>query len=180
MKKFLLVMLVPVLVLGLFSCGEADPVATNGSAAPIVLQKSWTDADGIACLSFSGNQATVLNYGQTGLLGDAILVPFRIDYDGPTHTEPGMNGWIAVRDEEDVEFSVTFYDFDSPYKEAGTMYCTMDDALNDTFQVTRFEPSDEAKYYSDILLVVFKTVDPDAIPDPLTMEFTPGNIPNLN
>jgi hypothetical protein len=176
MKKFLLVMLVPVLVLGLFSCGEADPVATDGQAAPIVLQKSWVDTGSSACLSFSGNQVTVVNIGQTGDLGDAILVPFRIDYDGPQNTAPGINGWITTVAGEPQEFYVTFYDFDSPYKEVGTMTCIMDDVDNAAFSVTSFEPSDEAKYYSDILLVIFKTVDPDA---GTTMDFIPGEIPVL-
>jgi len=57
MKKLLLVMLVPVLVLGLFSCGKV----LDAEMMPFELHGSWTDNAGASGLTIvlTGNQATI-------------------------------------------------------------------------------------------------------------------------
>jgi hypothetical protein len=55
MKKLLLVMLVPVLVLGLFSCGKL----LDAEMMPFELHGSWEDTTNDLILVLTGNQATI-------------------------------------------------------------------------------------------------------------------------
>jgi hypothetical protein len=140
MKKLLLVMLVPVLVLGVMGCGAKLP---DGGANPIMLQGYWTtsgteDVD----LVISGNQITLINPSASTYLGNIAL---RTNYDG----EKGENesGFLAVGD----EFTITFNWFDDPYKEVGkvTAKVTGINIGAETFEVTEVQ---YAAYYQNVML----------------------------
>jgi hypothetical protein len=163
MKKLLLVMLTLALVLGVISCGNSP---TDGNQNPIALQgRIWTGTGGLTpLLIFTGNQVT-LKYG-TG--ADVITAPYRTEYDGPENNNLGPDGdelvgriltKADIAAARDVKFAITFFDFDSPYTELGTLTCLMTvGGADKAFDVVSFEPSDEARYYADPLIAIFKGV----------------------
>jgi hypothetical protein len=106
MKKLLLVMLVPVLVLGVMSCKAKVP---DGDGNPLSLQGYYKTSSGNykPDLVIAGNQIT--------LLKDEGNISFRTSYDGPKGTND--SGILAVGD----EFKITFNSFEDPYGEVGTI-----------------------------------------------------------
>jgi hypothetical protein len=77
MKKLLLVMLVPVLVLGLFSCGKL----LDADLVPFELQGTWkTSAANGVVMVISGNQATL--YENATALPSLEPAAFRIEVTG--------------------------------------------------------------------------------------------------
>jgi len=104
MKKLLLVMLVPVLVLGLFSCGgkllDADMTAFD-------LQGAWANADKIVMV-LSGNQATL--YSEEVQLQPAA---YRVEIT-PTKIEVGDEGtikFVGFKDKKAAEIATAKFTF---------------------------------------------------------------------
>jgi hypothetical protein len=135
MKKLLLVMLVPLLVLGVMGCGAKVP---DGDGNPISLQGYWiTDGTDDVDLVISGNQVTLLSNSAT-YLGNIAL---RTSYSGPHGTNE--DGILQTGD----EFTITFKWFDKPYDEIGSIKCTMDDDENFTVDEVKYQ-----KYYQNVML----------------------------
>jgi hypothetical protein len=133
MKKLLLVMLVPLLVLGVMGCGAKVP---DGDGNPISLQGLWTtESDGVD-LVISGNQVTLLSKTET-YLGNIAL---RTSYSGPHGTNE--DGILLEGD----EFTITFKWFDKPYDEIGSITCEIT-AAGFTVNEVKYQ-----KYYQNVML----------------------------
>jgi hypothetical protein len=134
MKKLLLVMLVPVLVLGVMGCGKVP----NGDSNPISLQGAWTTggSDNVD-LVISGNQVTLLSKQTAGGLGNIAL---RTSYAGPHGTNE--DGILTSG-----EFTLTFSWYDKPYDEIGSITCTIADADNFTVKSVVYKA-----YYQNVML----------------------------
>jgi hypothetical protein len=118
MKKLLLVMLVPVLVLGVMSCGKGFDA---GDPLPTDLQGTWegqasTPADGVI-FTIAGNQASVgfiCDEGYSLEDGDDIIeikgvTPFRVGIS--VHGEAKLNDIVGTADDDENYFEIEFNDF---------------------------------------------------------------------
>jgi hypothetical protein len=140
MKKLLLVMLVPVLVLGVMGCGAKVP---DGGANPIMLQGYWaTAASQDVDLVISGNQITLINPTTSTYLGNIAL---RTSYDGEKGDDE--SGFLKSGD----EFTITFNWFDDPYKEVGKVTARMTGVTLGAEQFTVSEVK-YAAYYQNVML----------------------------
>jgi hypothetical protein len=112
MKKLLLVMLVPVLVLGVMSCGTKVP---DGSPSPVGLQGKWVTPSVVSPdLIIAGNQVTFLLKASDGSYTGNIAL--RTHYEG----EKGDNdSGIFITGATDSK--LTFNWFDEPYKQIGSI-----------------------------------------------------------
>jgi len=142
MKKLLLVMLVPVLVLGLFSCGKL----LDGEMMPYVLQGTWGETDVI--LTLTGNQASL--YSKT----DKFLpAAFRVEVSGKVEDDnsiaDGTIKFVGFKDKKAAELATVKYDLNA----AGT-----------TLTLKEFKPTDagDAKILS---VLIPDAGDPDATKD---------------
>jgi len=115
MKKLLLVMLVPVLVLGVIGCGKVQ----NGDANPIILQGVWEATNNSPDLIIGGNQITLVpNEIVTTYVGNiALRTSFSGDHGGLNDAEDGI--LIAGK-----TFKIEFFWFDKPYTKIGEIECT--------------------------------------------------------
>jgi hypothetical protein len=117
MKKLLLVMLVPVLVLGLFSCGKV----MDADMMPFELQGSWVvwdstaSADGNIVLVLSGNQATV--YDKNNSDPSLTTATFRVQVT-PTTVPKFIDGDTdnEISEANGNPGKITFYGFDDKKK----------------------------------------------------------------
>jgi len=151
MRKLLLVMLVPFLVLGVMGCGKAVP---DGAQNPIGLQGYWqpTPAENAVEVAISGNQATLINTFAVGP-GNVAL---RTSYDG--YKGAGDSGLFAGTDGSQT-FKLEFFWFDTPYDKIGEITAKIND--EETFEVTEVKYE---KYYNNVMLpakgVIYSKVTP--------------------
>ena len=141
MKKLLLVMLVPVMVLGLMGCGKIY----NGQENPVCLQGAWSDTETLFAFVVTGNQATVFRPY------DAVAetfgnVAFRTNYLGD---EKG-----ALDSNE--EFTIEFYLFDQKETKIGEIQCRFSNGYQNgtdpADDVIYVEESIYEKYYSNYII----------------------------
>jgi hypothetical protein len=137
MKKLLLVMLVPVLVLGVMSCGKL----VEGSEVD-ALAGTW-EGDGVK-LIIAGNQASVIVEGNVDADEKQIVAKFRID--------------ASINDEGEGDISFNSFD-DKKAKELGTVkFAFTGDqdapAADDTLEFSEAE-SDTDNFYVKILMGEF-------------------------
>jgi hypothetical protein len=138
MKKLLLVMLVPVLVLGVMSCGTK---VQDGSPSPIGLQGKWeTTLDKAVDLIISGNQVTLLSKSDD-YLGNIAL---RTNYDGYKGLD---DSGLFVGVDGSQTFKLEFYWFDEPYDQIGYINAKINTA--EEFEVTEVHYN---SYYQNIML----------------------------
>jgi hypothetical protein len=102
MKKLLLVMLVPVLVLGFIGCGKL----VEGNAVDL-LAGTWSD--GTTTLIIAGNQASISIDGDVDKDGKQIIAKFRIDSSYNKDTTEGKISFNSFDDKKAKELgSVKF------------------------------------------------------------------------
>jgi hypothetical protein len=153
MKKLLLVMLVPVLVLGVMSCGAKIP---NGDPVPTSLQGNYNVSivTTITKAYLVGNQLTIDR--NTSDPNGKML--FRINYEGPTQDEDGYVPASTSTATPPWNFKLTLYEYDSKYTEIGTLLCNNAAECNETaavFIITGIEYPDERTYYTNLLNQLF-------------------------
>jgi hypothetical protein len=103
MKKLLLVMLVPVLVLGLFSCGKL----LDAEMMPFELHGSWTDGTNHLTMILAGNQATIK--GDTDQIQPAA---YRVEVT-PVKIEVGDTGtikFVGYKDKKAAEIATAEFE----------------------------------------------------------------------
>jgi len=141
MKKLLLVMLVPVLVLGVMGCGTK---IFNGDASPIDLQGYWTAGSPDAVdLVISGNQITLL----TSFANNIGNIALRTSYEG---YKGGNNSGLFIEgipSSVDSDFTLKFYWFDAPYDEIGNIKCKIDSRTGFTVYSVEYK-----QYYQNVML----------------------------
>jgi len=117
MKKLLLVMLVPVLVLGLFSCGKV----LDAEMMPFELHGSWEDSASGLILVLAGNQATI--YGDPDEIQPAAyrveVTPTKLPDDGEELTMK----FVGFKDKKAAEIATAKFTLDN-YEEPTTMTFT--------------------------------------------------------
>jgi hypothetical protein len=150
MKKFLLVMLVPVLVLGIMGCGKVY----DGSQVPSIMQGAWISEQPYegkeVTLVFSGNQMSLSRY--IGV-DDTATLQFRIGYGGGKNED----GTIDPGD----PFDVQIHDYEATKDtKVGTLSIIWGagDIDNPTFTLAEFLPQGNRKYYSEFLTTIFKDI----------------------
>jgi hypothetical protein len=138
MKKLLLVMLVPVLVLGVMGCGKVQ----DGAPSPIGLQDVWQsfdeDAGDMGLLTISGNQATLFRASDGN-------IAFRTSYDG--YKGPADSGVFDATDCVGKTFKLEFYWFEKPYDQIG--YINAEIKSVDRFVVKEVKYNN---YYQNVML----------------------------
>jgi hypothetical protein len=144
MKKLLLVMLVPVLVLGVMGCGAKTP---DGSPNPIGLQGLWNPPAGSTSpsLVIAGNEVTLLSNSST-YLGNIAL---RTSYNG---SKGDADSGIFTTGATDPE--IEFFWFDDPFTKIGSIKFTVP-AGGATFTVTEVKYD---TYYQNVMLPANTTV----------------------
>jgi hypothetical protein len=143
MKKLLLVMLVPVLVLGVMGCAKVKDI---GDPVPTVLQGTWESTTPALSLIVAGSQISL--WRDTTDPNDKVL--FRTSFSGDADDETGFLN--------NEEFTITFYEFDKKWEEIGTLECTADAAGAVVAKVTLDNityPNDRSNY-TETLLNIFK------------------------
>jgi hypothetical protein len=147
MKKLLLVMLVPVLVLGVMSCGAKIP---NGDANPLSLQGKWGPTPNTnVSLIIAGNQITLVSPSTSSGKGNITL---RTNYDGDTGTDD--DGILT----SGQKFTITFNWYEKPYDEIGYIEATANanfTGAGDAFTVNKVVYS---AYYQNVMLPAQGTV----------------------
>jgi hypothetical protein len=109
MKKLLLVMLVPVLVLGLFSCGKL----LDAEMMPFELHGTWTgDANGMVMI-LVGNQATICADADDSLEPAAYRVEVIGSQDKDTKAiDDGTIKFVGFKDKKAAEIATAKFSFD--------------------------------------------------------------------
>ena len=123
MKKLLLVVLVPVLVLGLVGCGSSFE---EGEPLPYFAQGSFVgqgDADAIT-LVFTATQLTVLRVDKTTAPATEGTSAFRTGFDGVQVNKDARSFGIST---------LTLYGFDAGAGEVATVKLSF---ANDTYTIT--------------------------------------------
>jgi len=157
MKKLLLVMLVPVLVLGLFSCGGK---VMDGEAVLSAMQGEWTGRDGTSdtppvpdttgnIFVLTANQATVFKTSYADQ--EDGTVAFRINASGAIATEKNIVAGGVYSG------TISFYGFDDKKKtELGKIDVTFtaadsnaSPAVVSEIEVTK---SEKAVHYQNLLI----------------------------
>jgi hypothetical protein len=138
MKKLLLVMLVPVLVLGVMSCGTKVP---DGNPSPIGLQAEWEGSGDSVGLVIAGNQVTLISPSPT-YVGNIAL---RTNYDGYKGTND--DGLFTNAAADGGTLTLEFFWFDTPYDKIG--HIKADITAEDSFTVTEVRYN---KYYQNVML----------------------------
>jgi len=142
MKKLLLVMLVPVLVLGLFSCGKV----LDGDAVLSAMQGRWYDTGSVNSFVLTGNQATV--FKGTYAEEEKGKVAFRISASGAIANEKNIDP------STDYEGQITFYGFEDKKRvELGKITVTFTSASTGasdaSLEVTK---SEKAVVYQNLII----------------------------
>jgi len=141
MRKLLLVMLVPVLVLGVMGCGTK---VQDGDASPIALQGFWesnssgTDA---VNLVIAGNQTTIVSKFNANL-GNIAL---RTNYSGYKGVDE--NGLFNDPSAASAEFKLEFFWFDTPYDKIGEITCNNLTPTSFTVKEVKYNT-----YYQNVML----------------------------
>jgi hypothetical protein len=101
MKKLLLVMLVPVMVLGMMGCGGG---LETGTEIPEWLQGRWTNSGtDSGAIVVTANEISV--FDSATLANVTAILAFRVEYKGPTDRAKVA---AAAGTGEDAKFSLTF------------------------------------------------------------------------
>jgi len=145
MKKLLLVMLVPVLVLGLFSCGGK---VMDGEAVLSAMQGSWygddtgdSDATGNYFV-LTANQATVFKSSYTEF--EDGTVAFRINASGAISSEKNIEA------DKEYDGTISFYGFDDKKKtELGKIELTFKSGATPSIVVKK---SEKSVHYQNLLI----------------------------
>jgi hypothetical protein len=131
MKKLLLLLLVPVLILGVMvGCGKVF----DGDPTPISLQGAWVADNGGPSLIVTGNQITVMHLKDT-TLGN---IAFRTNYTG----DKGDNDSGIFENDPTYEIVLEFYWFDGNNDLIGSITSTftpggdIDGFAADEFEIT--------------------------------------------
>jgi hypothetical protein len=132
MKKLLLLLLVPVLVLGVMvGCGKVF----DGDPTPISLQGAWVADNGGPNLIVSGNQITLWNIKGSS----AGNIAFRTNYTGDTGTDAnGILPNLAANAKDPGQGTIEFYWFTGKNDLIGSIklqFTTTGDFTKDCFEV---------------------------------------------